>query len=236
MNSVASGFCTDVKHRITDAGGFAEEDLIVSHETECKRIYERVQRISIVKRDFTADSRNTKRVTVVRDTCNDTGQQRSITTTVLRVIERSEAQAIHRRNRTRAHREDVAQDAADTSRRALKRLDERRMIVRLDLERRAPPIAEIHDAGILARRNDHAWSSGGQTFEMNARRFVGTVFRPHDRENPELGKTRFTAQQFFYSLKFLWCEVVGGDNFRSNHQSVKDPWNLWLSFTVNHFS
>src|SRR6185369_396191 len=134
-------------------------------------------------------------------------------------------------------------NAADARRRALKRFDKRRMIVRLDLERGAPAIAEIDDTGILAGRNDHAWSSRGQTFEMNSRRLVGAVFRPHHREDPELGKTRFTAQQFFYSLEFRLCEVVGGNNFRSNHQEVlilstecTDLCNLWIGFIVNHFS
>src|SRR5689334_23342670 len=91
------------------------------------------------------------------------------------------------------------------------------MIVRFDLESGAPAVAEIDDAGVFAGRNDHSWTSGGQALQVNARRFVGAMLRPHDRENPELGKTRFTAKQFLYSLEFLLGEVVGGDNFGSNH-------------------
>ena len=101
--------------------------------------------------------------------------------------------------------------------------------MRFDLESGAPAVAEIHDAGILTRRNNDAWSSCRQSFEVNTRRFVRAVLRPHDREDAEFGKTRFAAKQFLYSLEFLLCEVVGGDNFGRNH-------GLLLSITfLNRF-
>src|ERR1044072_8857735 len=102
---------------------------------------------------------------------------------MLRMIERTKAQAIHRRNWARAHRKDVAKNSPDTRCGTLKRFDERRMIVRLDLERRAPAVAEIDNAGVLARRYDHAWASRRQSFQMYARRFVRAVFRQHQRED-----------------------------------------------------
>ena len=129
------------------------------------------------------------------------------------MIQRSETQAVHRRNRPRAHRENISQNSADAGRRTLKRFNERRMIVRLNLERGAPAVTEIHDARVFARRDDYAWSSCWQTFYVNARRFVRAVFGPHDREDSEFGKTRFSAKQFLYSLEFLLREVMGGDNF-----------------------
>src|SRR5438093_232830 len=61
----------------------------------------------------------------------------------------------------RSHCENIAQDPADACSRALKGFDERRMIVRLDLEGRAPTVANIHDAGILTRWNDYARAGGG---------------------------------------------------------------------------
>ena len=66
-------------------------------------------------------------------------------------VERAEAQRVERGDRPRAHREDVAQDAADAGRRALVRLDERRMIVRLHLEGDGEAVADVHDARVLAR-------------------------------------------------------------------------------------
>jgi len=49
------------------------------------------------------------------------------------------------------------------------------------------------------------------------------VLRPHDGEDPEFDETRLAAKQFLYSLEFLLCEVVGGDNFGSNHLGVRRP-------------
>ena len=81
------------------------------------------------------------------------------------MIERSKAQTVHRRDRPRAHREDVAQNSANARCGALKRLDERRMIVRFDLESGAPAVAEIHNAGVLARRHDDALAVVGSRFK-----------------------------------------------------------------------
>ena len=67
-----------------------------------------------------------------------------------------EAQAVEERNRPRAHRDDVAQDPADSGRGALERLDGGRMVVALDLERDREAVAEIEDAGVLARALQHA--------------------------------------------------------------------------------
>ena len=64
---------------------------------------------------------------------------------------RTEAQRIHHRDGPRAHGEDVAQDAADAGGRALVGLDERRMVMRLHLERGHPAVADVDHAGVLAR-------------------------------------------------------------------------------------
>src|SRR5690242_21964835 len=96
------------------------------------------------------------------------------------------------------------------------------MIVRLDFESSAPAVAEIDHARVLAGRNDHAFAGGWQSLEMNAGRFVGAVLRPHDGEDTELRQVRFAAKQLFDSLEFLRSEIVGGDNFRSDHCEAKD--------------
>ncbi len=124
MNAISAGFCADVKHGITHASRFTEKDLIVPHDAECERIDERVQSIRIIKRDFTTDSRHTKRISVMRNACDDARQQRSIAASVLRVVQRSETQTVHRGNWTRTHRKNVAKNAADACRCTLKRFDE----------------------------------------------------------------------------------------------------------------
>ena len=52
---------------------------------------------------------------------------------------------------------------------------------------------------------------------MNARRLVGTVLRPHHREDAQFDEVWFATEQFLDSLKFFLGEIVGGDDFGSDH-------------------
>ena len=83
-------------------------------------------------------------------------------------VERAEAQRVHDRDRPRAHREDVAHDAADAGRRALVGLDVGRVVVRLDLERDGPALADVDHAGVLADAGEHLASgvSSGMLAEL----------------------------------------------------------------------
>src|SRR5689334_16520680 len=91
------------------------------------------------------------------------------------------------------------------------------MVVRFDFERRAPAVAEIDDAGVLTRRNNHPFARGWQPLQMYSRRLVRAMLGPHDREDAEFREGRFAAKQLFDALEFLLSEIVGGDNFRSDH-------------------
>ena len=110
-------------------------------------------------------------------------------------LERSEAQRVEQRDRPRAHREDVADDAADAGGRALIGLDERRMVVRFDLEDRAQPVADVDGAGVLARTLHDARPGRRQRLQVNARALVAAVLGPHHREQPELEQVGLAAQQ-----------------------------------------
>ena len=66
------------------------------------------------------------------------------------MIRRAEAQGVDQRYRASTHCEYVAQDPADTCRRALIRLDVGRVVVALHLENGGLPIANIDHACILA--------------------------------------------------------------------------------------
>ena len=68
----------------------------------------------------------------------------------------AEAQRVQAGDGPRAHREDVAQDAADARGRPLVRLDEARVVVRLHLEDGGEPVADVDDARVLARPLDDA--------------------------------------------------------------------------------
>src|SRR5437660_12471080 len=114
-----------------------------------------------------------------------------------------------------AHGENVSEDAADAGGRALKRLDETRMVVRFDLERRDEAVANVHDPGILARALHHELSARGQALEMNFARFVGAVLAPHHAENAQLGDVRFAAEDLPDARVFFPGQAVFRGDFRS---------------------
>src|SRR5438067_726808 len=78
------------------------------------------------------------------------GENPAVARAGLGIVGAAESQRIHDRDGPRAHGEDVAKDAADTGGRALKRLDEAGVIVRLDLECDDVAAADIDDAGVFA--------------------------------------------------------------------------------------
>ena len=110
-------------------------------------------------------------------------------------VERAEAQRVQQRDRPRAHREDVAEDAADAGGGALKRLDERGMVVRFDLEDGREAVADVDDAGVLAGPLQHLRTLGRQLLQMHARALVAAVLAPHHREDAELGEVRLAAEE-----------------------------------------
>ena len=81
---------------------------------DAHRVHERVRRVGLVEDRLTAHVRHADAVAVVTDAGNGAPEM---------PVGLAEAQAVEQRNRARPHRDDVAEDPADTGRRALKRLD-----------------------------------------------------------------------------------------------------------------
>src|SRR2546425_3079357 len=133
-----------------------------------------------------------------------------------RVVEAPEAERVEVRDRTRAHGEHVAQDAAHARRRALEGLDERGMVVALDLEDRCEPVAHVDRARVLARTLQHARASRRQVAQESARALVRAVLGPHDGEHAELLEGGGAPEQRYDLRPLLAREAVlvrdlGGD-------------------------
>ena len=58
--------------------------------------------------------------------------------------------------------------------------------MRFDADRGSNAITNIDNAGVFARTNEHPWRFSGKTLEMNPRRLVRTVLRPHHRKHRQL--------------------------------------------------
>src|SRR5258708_1591450 len=91
------------------------------------------------------------------------------------------------------------------------------MIMRFDFERAAPAVADIDDAGILARTLEYQLTARRQSLQMHARRLVGAMLGPHDGGDAEVGPRRLASgKQFFNFFVFVRSKAVLPDHPRSN--------------------
>jgi hypothetical protein len=75
MNAITSGLGADVQNRVTNAGRFTKEDLVLFYQAEREGIYQRVQGICIVKCDFTPHGSDTEGIAIVRYPADHPGKQ-----------------------------------------------------------------------------------------------------------------------------------------------------------------
>ncbi len=166
VDAIPAGLGADVDHRIAFPGGPGVEDLVAAHQSQRKRVDQRISRVAAFELHLAADIRHAEAVSVGCDAAHHAFQhgvvlvQRGPIETGLR-RDRAEAQRIHDGDGARAHGKDVTQDAANPSGRALEGLDERRMIVRLDFEGAGPAIADVNDTGVLPGPLHHATAVRG---------------------------------------------------------------------------
>jgi len=179
---VTTGGGAEQHERVADAGRGAANQTVATGEPERHRVDEAVLLVRALEVDLAADRRDADRVAVVADAADGVVEQ------VPRAprARLAEAQRVEDRDRPRADREDVAQDAADPRRRALERLHRRGVVVRLDLERDDPAVADGHRAGVLARAERQPRALGRQRAQQLLGMLVGAVLAPHEREDREL--------------------------------------------------
>ena len=73
----------------------------------------------------------------------------------------------------------------------------------LDLEDGGQPVTDIDSAGILAGPLNDLRSLGWQGLQPFLRGFIGTMLRPHGRENSELAQIRRTSKPCQDEVPFL---------------------------------
>ena len=145
---VATGRRPVQDDRLATSGCLRERQAVRGQEPDAHRVDEAVVAIGLVEESLAADGRHAHRVPVRRDAAD---RARELMPRL------GEPQPVEKRNRPCAHRDDVAQDPADTRRGALERLDRARVVVALDLEGDRKTVAEVDDTGVLAR----PWSTPG---------------------------------------------------------------------------
>jgi hypothetical protein len=147
--------------------------------------------------DLAADVRDADAVAVVAHALDDACEQVPLALGA----ELAEAERVEDRDRARPHGEDVAQDAADAGGRALERLDRRRVVVALDLQRHGEAVADVDHAGVLARPLQHALPGRRERRQQGAGVLVRAVLAPEQREHGQLEVVRLPLEQLADALE-----------------------------------
>ena len=141
----------------------------------------------------------------------------------------AEAQGIQGGDDLAAHAVDVAHDAADARGRALDGHDLAGMVVALvgedDAVLLAVDLAEVDDARVLHRPDDHVVAGGRQVgLQVGPAALVGAVLAPHGVEEGHLGQGGIAAEQFGHLAglarrqgQAVFLEVGSQGNDRRNH-------------------
>ena len=175
-----------------------------------ERVDQRVRLIDAVEDRLAADVRKAEAVAVEADAAghavHDAGG--------VGVVDRPEAQGVHDRDRARAHRDDVADDAADAGGRALEGLDEGGVVVRLGLEGDGPALADVDDARVLAHAHHEAFlhlvgDLLAEPAQVVLARLVGAVLRPHHRVHRQLARGGAAAEDLLDARVLVVLEPEG---------------------------
>ena len=171
---------------VAGAARLGLEHALGGEEADAHRVDQAVVRVGVVEDGLAPDRRDADAVPVVADPGD-------------RALEHparlAEAEPVEQRHRPRAHRDDVAQDPADSGCRALERLDRGRVIVALDLEGDRLAVAEVDDPRVLAGPLEDARGVGREAPEQERRMLVAAVLRPEQREDGELEVVRLALHQ-----------------------------------------
>src|SRR5207302_9714848 len=158
VNPITPSVGTNEEHDVTGVVGPGAAQPLVTNQANTHGVDDRVVGVALVEIHLATDRWTAEAVAVA----TDTGDNAMKEVTGASGIERTETQRVEDGDRPCSHREDVAQDPADSGGRPLVGFDGGGMIVRLDLEDDGQPIADIDGAGILAGSLEHVRPLGRQ--------------------------------------------------------------------------
>ena len=189
--------------------------ILFAQHPDAQRVHQGIAGIGRVEHRLTADIGQAQRVAVSADTAHDAVHH----TAGVGGVGSAEAQLVHHGDRPGPHRHNVADDSADAGRGTLVRLDIRRVVMGLHLERRGPPLPDVDDAGVLADAGQHCrahFLGGGfaKVAQMHLGRLVGAVLAPHHRVHRQLGVGRPPAQNLADPLVLVVLETELAERLR----------------------
>src|SRR2546426_798926 len=141
---------------------------------------------------------------------------------VARISEGPEAQAVEQRHRPGAHREYVAQNAADAGRRPLIGLHRGRVVMGLDFEGDRPTAGQPQHTGVLAGPLDDLGAGGGERLENGLGVLVGAMLAPQRGEHAQLGEAGRATQQRLDAVVLLIGQIVIADQLRRDRRVARE--------------
>ena len=183
VDAVAARLRADEDDGVAGTPGGRGDKIVVAEESDAHRVDEGIFAVGVVEEDLAPDVGDAEAVAVAADAGDDPLQKMA----VLRLVGGPEAERVQESDGSRAHREDVADDAADARCRSLVGLDGRGVVVRLDLHGHGQAAADVDDAGVLLALLDHDTGPGvGEAAEQRLGVLVAAVFAPQGAEHAEL--------------------------------------------------
>lgn len=205
-DAVAAGARPEEHDLVADAAGIGEVQVLVAEDADRERVDERVALVDGVEVRLAADVGQAEAVRVE----GDAGDHAVHDAGGVGVVDVAEAQGVHHGDGAGAHRDDVADDAADAGRRALERLDVARVVVALDLEGDGPALADVDDSGVLAHADHEVLLHGGRDLlpelaEVHLRRLVEQCslhITEYIASSPLVGRRPRISRMLAYSSAF----------------------------------
>ena len=213
MDAVAARFATDIHDGVANARCSGIENLILIGDPHGHRVDQDIAVIGRMEIHFAAHCGNANAIAISADARNHTLHQMLH----LGMVRTAKTQRIQVCHRARAHGEHIAQYTAHACCCALIGFNIAWVIVRFHLENRGQfgsvrPFTNINHARIFTGAADHLRSSSGQLAQMNARRFIAAMLRPHDREYAKFDHIRLAPHGGQYPRIFFFIQAVVGDD------------------------
>ena len=190
---------------------FALASLSIGRDADAHGVDERVRGVGVLEDDLAADGGDAEAVAVAADAGDDAAEEVAVARAS---SQRPEAEGVEEGDRARAHREDVADDAADAGGRALVGLDGGGVVVGLDLHDDAHAVADVDCAGVLgAAAGEDVGALGGKQAEEGLRVLVAAVLAPERAEQAELDLVGLAAEALDDEVVFVAAESDGVEDF-----------------------
>ncbi len=181
-DAVPPSLCPQKHHESARLCRVGAHHVLQADDSGAEGVHEGVFRVGLVVDRLATHGGNAHGVAVSADARHDALPER-FGFPQLRI---PEEEAVHGCHGTRAHSENVPDDASHARCGALVRLHRGGVIVALHLEGEPEALSEVHDARVLPRPLDDRPPLDGEEAQQGAGGFVAAVFGPHDAEEAQL--------------------------------------------------